>query len=248
MAFGELNMAKKIMANAPKYSTIIEPFGDNGSVAFYLNKKKPKSHIVNYANIEMFTLMSFIQKLSSSDKKALKGKDWVGSQEAFDSAVSISAVDGVDFFYRYFYLKNFAERTLDKEAPPAFDFLMFGMDIKDILYKLPIQKVALKKVTLTNEEPGNLISSGGGGSFTILVPNGEEQVNAVESKISGLSGNYFYAKKVTSNQELFDAVKNNLDKNVITFAQASIMMATMQVITNYDSKLIPIVLDDKMKM
>lgn len=248
MAFGQLKLAKRIMANSPKYNVIIEPFGDNGSVAFYPNKKRPKSHIVNYSDIEMFTIMSFIQGLSGSDKKALKSKDWIGSKETFDSVVTINAIDGVDFFYKYFYLNNFAERTLDKEAPPAFDFLMFGMDIKDILYELPIQKAALKKVTLTNEDPGSLISSGGGDSFMILVPNGQEQVDVVESKINGLSSNYYYAKKIMSNQELIDAVKSNIDKTVSSFAQASIMMAKMQVITNYESKLKPIVLDDNMKM
>ena len=236
MAFGELNIASDIMSNAPKYKQIVEPFADNGSVAFYKKKSSPKVHIVNYEDVELFTIMSFIQNVNAQQKKALKQKDWVGHPDTFAQVQTISAVDGVDFFYKFFYSKHFTMKTLDKEAPPKFDFLKMGLNVSSLLFKLPVQKAMLKKATLTNDIGDTLVKQYSNDTFLILVPKGEV-VESVNQKIKSISSPYYFSIKSKSNDDLATSVIDNTNAKVSTFAKASIMMAQMQVITNYDNRI-----------
>jgi len=126
MAFGELGIAKTIAMNAPKYTRIVEPFADMGTVALYPGMKKPKEHIVNIEDETIFQIMLFMQGYSAADKKALKSFDWVASQETFDAALAISATEGAEHFYRFFYLKKFGVKAKDPEQPPTFDALRLG--------------------------------------------------------------------------------------------------------------------------
>ncbi len=237
MAFGELGIAKTIAMNAPKYRRIVEPFADQGTVALFSGMKKPKEHIVNIADETTFALMTFIQNLSAADKKKLKGYDWLAAPETFAAALAINAVDGSDLFYRFFYLKQFGVKAKDPETPPAFDYLKRGHDMAKMLFTLPVAKVGLKKATLTNDDPISVIAAAGGAdTFLILTPPPAE-IEAVESRLGGLSANYFYAKKSQSNDDLFAAVDAAGDGAFVsTFAASTIMMATMEVRTNYQPK------------
>ena len=241
MAFGEIGFAKRIALNAPKYSRIVEPFADNGTLALYLGKRKPKQHIVNIEDEVLFAVMLFVQTLSAADKKRLKSFNWVGSPEAFDAAVAITATEGADLFYRYFYLNKFSAKTLDKEAPPEFDFLALGKDHKALLYALPPMRVGLKPVTLSNEDPLSVMGSGSAGTFSVLLPKKPEHIDAVESRLPGMAGEFFYAKKSMSSADLFESVAQISDSmNVSTFAASTIMMAQMEVRTNYSSRMVPL--------
>ncbi len=234
MAFGELIIAKVIAMNAPKYNKIIEPFADGGTVAFYPGMKKPQQHIVNIEDETLFNLMLFMQSHTSVDKRNLKARDWIASPETFDAVLAINATDGSDLFYRYFYLNKFGVRAEDPEQDPTFDYLKLDHDMGQIIFTLPVARVSLKKATITNEEPLSLLG-GGAGTFTILTPKKPEHLEAVESRLSGIGGDFFYAKKSMSNEDIFAAVdQGNLF--VSTFVQASIMMATMEVRTNYEHK------------
>jgi len=233
MAFGELSIAKIIAMNAPKYNKIIEPFADNGTVAMYPGMRKPKQHIINIEDETIFNVMLFMQSHSPADKRDLKKRDWVASQETFDTVLAINAIEGKDLFYRFFYLKKFGVKSKDPEQDPTFDYLKNGHNMSSILFTMPSAKVNLKKATLTNDDPLSVIS-GGAGTFTVLTPKKPEHIDAVEVKLSGIGGDYFYAKKSKSNEELFEEVGG--DVIISSFAASSIMMATMEVRTNYEHK------------
>lgn len=236
MAFGELNISKTIALNSPKYQTIIEPFADNGAFALYLKKKRPKKHIINYENEDLFKIMLMIQSMSSSDFNNLKARDWVGNQITFDSVVGISAVDGLDFFYRFFYLRHFSERQIDKEAPPMFDILKMCKDVKNFMFDLKLTKVGLKNVEILNQESVSAMSLGGAEPFYILVPKGE-QIEAVDSRLNSISGNYFYSKKSKSNELLLESAISNPDKFVAPLTVSTIMGGTNQITTNYETRI-----------
>jgi len=235
MAFGELGIAKVIAMNAPKYTKIVEPFADGGTVAMYPGMKKPKQHIVNIEDETIFNLMLFLQGHTPTDKKNLKGMDWVASAETFDTVLAMNETEGSGLFYRFFYLKKFGVKSKDPEADPIFDYLKIGHDMKSIIFTLPVAKVSLKKATITNDDPMSLLG-GGAGTFTILNPKTPEQIDSVESKLQGIGGDYFYAKKSKSNDDIFEAVDNKGTSFISTFAASSIMMATMEVRTNYEHK------------
>lgn len=246
MAFGLLNskVAKTIAANAPRYRKIIEPFGDGGTFALFLEKRRPKEHVVNFEDEVMFALMLFIQNLSARDKAALKRFDWTGTEEAFDKALAVSATEGPELFYRYFYLKEFGTMSKDPEAPPVFDWMRRGENMKSMLFDLPIMKIGLKGVTLINSDPMALVSSGGTDSFLILLPQTPEQIQAVESRLGSISSPFFYAKKIASNEQLVEDAASGSDRIVISeFSAASIMMAMMEARTNYENDLMPIAPD-----
>lgn len=236
MAFGDLNIAKQIAENSPKYSTIIEPFGDGGTFAMYLKKKRPKQHILNYEDEELFKIMLIIQNMSSAEFKNLRARDWVGNIDTFNSVVSISATDGLDFFYRFFYLRHFSERQLDKEATPIFDVLKMCKDVSLFLFDFKLMKVGFKNVTILNQDAGSVIAMGGSEPFYILVPKTPEQQDLVNSKLNGL-GNFFYSKKKKNNLELVEEAKAQVNNFVSVFTQSSIMMADMQVVTNYETRM-----------
>tara|TARA_R110001583_G_scaffold34551_1_gene115870 strand:- start:19782 stop:20540 length:759 start_codon:yes stop_codon:yes gene_type:complete len=247
MAFGELAIAKQVALAAPKYRRLVEPFGDYGTLALYPGKKKPKEHIVNCADETVFAIMSLLQSMTAGDKKRLKQYDWAASPETFDAAVSISATEGLELFYRYFYLKKFAAKAKDPEAPPAFDYLKLGHDMRAMLYTLPVARVGLKGVSLTNDDPISLLGNGGPDTYMILLPKTPEHIAAVEGRLGGLGARFFYAKKSMSNDDLFESVAANSGAMIVsTFAASSIMMAQMEVRTNYASRLTPLQTPEEM--
>jgi len=250
MAFGELSIAKQIALNAPKYKKIVEPFGDYGTIALYPGKKKPKEHIVNIEDETIFAVMSLMQSMTSTDKKRLKQYDWIASPETFEAVLAINATEGTDLFYRFFYLKKFGVRSKDPEQPPTFDYLKIGHDMKSMLYTLPVARIGLKNVTLTNEEPISVVNGvSGPDTFVILTPKKPEHAEAIESKLASMSAQFFYAKKSMSNDDLFLSVdQNSNDKMIVsTFAASSIMMAQMEIRTNYESGLAPLLPIDELE-
>ncbi len=242
MAFGELGIAKTVAMNVPKkIRRIVEPFGDRGTVALFPGMKRAKEHLVNVEDETLFAIFSFIQTLNSADKRQLKGFDWVASPETFDAALAITATEGAELYYKFNYTGRFGERAADPEEPPTLNDLRFGHDMKNILFTLPATRVGLKRVTLTNEDPLSVLNAAGGGgpgTFLVLVPHTPETVEAVEGRLGSLTTNYFYAKKSASNEELFEAVDAAVGSDVVvsTFADSTIMSATMQVRTNYEHK------------
>jgi len=234
MAFGELGIAKVIAMNAPRYTRLVEPFADGGTVAMYPGMRKPRQHIVNIEDETIFNIMLFMQTHTLADKKNLKARDWVSSAETFDAALAMNATEGPDLFYQFFYLKKFGVRSKDPEVPPTYDYLKLGHDMGKIIFTLPGARVSLKKATLTNDDPLS-VALGGSGTFTILTPRKPEHIEAVESRLAGISGEFFYAKKSMSNEDIFAAVDAG-GPFISTFAASSIMMATMEVRTNYQHK------------
>ncbi len=239
--FGTLNgkLAKMIISSAPKYTSITEPFGDGGSLALEMAKRKPKTHNLNIEDEILFGAFVTVQKLSAGDRRRLKGFDWVGSSEAFDAASAITATEGPDFLYRFFYLKKFGMKMgKDPEAMPEFDVLSMGEDISSVLMGVPLMKSALKNVTITNDDP--MIHVTGGGAFLVLLPKKQEHVEAVQSRIGSLGGNFFFAAAVADGRAVIDAAKKYKNLNVLGAKISKIMMSTFEIITNYDSKLEPL--------
>lgn len=232
-----LKSAKLIVENAPKYSTIVEPFGDSGSIAFELAKRKPKTHILNIEDAMTYQLMLFLQQISSSDKSSLKNKDWVSSEEAFNKVLSINAMDGPDSFYRWYYLRKFGISDMkNMEADPVYDWVTFGKDIKSIIYELPVMNISLKVVTISNDDPISMLKSYGSDSFLILEPKKPEHVQSADSKVSGISSPFVYIKKNKSNEELILSAGGTKNK-VSIISRGSVMPGRIEVMTNYDNKL-----------
>ncbi len=232
MAFGDLSIAKKIAFNSPKYTKIIEPFGDGGTFALYPGKKKPKEHIVNIEDELIFNLMLFLQSHTSADKSKLKKMDWVSSIETFNKVISIKADKGADLYYRFFYLKKFGVKSKEEGVEPSYDALKFGDNMKNIIFTLPIQKVGLKGVTIVNNDPMTMLDSSG---FLILAPKKPEHIESLDAKMP-LPGDFFYAKKAIDNESMIETAKKS-SAFVSHFAQSSIMMATMQVTSSYQTNL-----------
>jgi site-specific DNA-adenine methylase len=241
--FGALNntIAKTIALNSPKYTKIVEPFGDGGSFALYIAKKPAKEHIVNVVDEILFNAFVFAKSYTSSQFSQLKKMDWIGSQETFDQVMSINDVEGINAFYKFLYLKKFGMKMGEEEM--TFDVFSTGKDMRSILYGLPMMKALLKKVTFQNDDPMNLISSG---SFLILVPP-NDQIENVKSKISGLSGDFFFAGKEKDDEAVIQEAESYPNLFVSKLSVASIMMNKYSVITNYESKL-PAIDPDEMEM
>jgi hypothetical protein len=239
--FGTLNatLAKTIAANAPKYRRIVEPFGDGGTFALHLAKRRPKEHVLNLVDPELFAAFVTAQKATSGDLRRLKRMDWVGSQEAFDAVIGITASEGVDALYRFLYLKKFG-MAMGPDQPMEFDLLATGRDESDVLMGLPLMRALLKGVTVTNDDPLSVMSNGGSGTFTILLPKTAEDAEAVRGRLSGLSGEFFFAAKAKDTAEVLDASKTYSQYTVSALKAASIMMATYTVLSNYASELTPI--------
>lgn len=91
-----------------------------------------------------------------------------------------------------------------------------------------------------------LLSGSGADTFYILLPKSPEDAEAVKGKLSGLSGNFFCAYKVPDATGVMDAASKYSDLVVSPLSVASIMMATMAVVSNYESKLVPIEPDGAM--
>jgi len=232
VAFGELNISGAIARNAPKYTRIVEPFGDSGTFALYTKKKKPKEHVVNIEDEVRFNLFLFLQNHSASDKRRLKTFDWVSSPQTFENVLKITATEGADLYYRFFYLSKFGIKSKEEGVEPTYDPLKFGKDHKNIIFTLPVQKVGLKNVTLISEDSVNVINSGNG--FYILVPKTPEQMEAVEKKLP-LPQDFFYSKKSVDVEQLLESAEDQ-SLFVSQFAQSSIMMQTMEVRTNFETK------------
>lgn len=238
--FGTLNatLAKTILAKAPKYRRIVEPFGDGGTLALELAKKRPKEHVVNVVDEALFLALDFVQRATSADLSRLKKFDWIGSPETFEAVSAITADSGPEMFYRWFYLKKFGMRmSADPEAPPTFDLLSTGLDLKMKLIGLPLMRVGLKGVTLLNEDPLAVLSRYGAGSFLILLPKTPEHVEAVRGRLSGQGGDFFFAAKVADADVLVEDARKYSALKVAGKKVASIMMSTMSVIANYDTGL-----------
>lgn len=236
--FGSINqtIGKTIARNAPKYSKIVEPFGDKGTFALFVEKKPANSHVVNVVDPVLFNAFLFAQSYSGSDFSTLKNMDWVGSQEAFDAAMSISDTEtGVQGFYRFIYLKKFGMKMLGADQP-TFDILSTGVDVKNSLFSLPMMKALLKKVIFTNDDPLSMIPSDG---FMILVPP-PDQIDTVKSRLKGLSGSFFFAGKAADGDAVISDAEALPDLNVHAQKVASIMMNTYSFVTNYESRLEPI--------
>jgi len=242
VAFWDLGIASIVVKNAPKYRRIIEPYADNGTLSTYLKKKPPKEHVVNIVDEVKFGILTFIQGMTGSDKAALKSKDWVASPETFDQVVAITAVDGPDLFYRFFYMNMFAVRQKDPEAAPLFDWLKFGSDGRGMLFKLPTVRVGLKRATITNEDPLSVLrSASGADTFALVLPSLPEDIEAAEAALKGISSPFFFSKKSKSNDELLESVKQNSGSMFVSSEAAStIMMATLEIRTNYEGKLKPL--------
>ena len=248
--FGTINasIAKAIAFNAPKkYSRIVEPFGDNGSIAFESSLKKPKEHILNVSDEELFFQFDFIKNISGSDKAKLKKFDWVASQETFDEVLSINVDTGPERFYKFMYLKKFGMQ-MDPENPPVFDIFSDGTDESMVNFAIPVMKVALKKTIIMNDDPFSIMSKyGGSGDFMIILPKSTEDADAAESKLKGISGTFFYGAKRLDTDLIIEDAKKYSDFFVSKLNAPSIMMGKMSGITNYESRLKPIVIEE-MKM
>lgn len=238
MAFSSLGYSNVIARNSPKHKRLVEPFGDSGTMAFELTKKRPKEHILNIVDEALFSILKFLQNIKGREKQQLKKLDWIGSQETFDKVVKITSTEGLDFFYKFFYLKYFTLRTLDKEVAPTFDIMRNKRDASNLLRAIPIQKIGLKKVIIINEDSVSIISKySGPDTFIILNPRTPEEKEQVKTKLKGLSSKFFYTEKSMNSQILIDDVAAFKDLEVSIFASSSIMMSTMEVITNYETKL-----------
>lgn len=239
--FGTMNatIAKTIAQNAPKYGRIVEPFGDGGTFALFVAKRRPREHILNILDPALFAAMTFVQGAGAGDRASLKRLDWVASQETFDSVAAITATEGIDAFYRYLYVKKFGMQ-MDPTQPAIFDALKTGQDIRDALYALPMMKAGLKGVTISNDEPLSVISGGSSDTLWILLPKKPEDTDAVKSRVTGLSGSVFFAYKAKDSMEIIDAASQFGDMTVSAMSVASIMMSPYGIVTNFDSDLVPL--------
>lgn len=241
--FGALNttMAKTIAENSPKYDKIIEPFGDGGTFALYLKKKKPKTHILNIVDEILFNAFVFIQNITGSEKSQLKKFDWIGTKETFDSVVKINATSGAQFFYNFLYIRHFGTRVEEGETP-LFDVSKINEDISNKLFDIPLMRVALKGITIENDDPAKHINSGGQ-TFLILLPKTPEDNELVRSKLNGISGNFFYSNKVKDFNIIIEDAESFNNLIVSPLSVASFMVGDFSVLKNYESKIEPIDLE-----
>lgn len=238
-------VANTIAANSPKYRRIVEPFGGGGTYALHVGHRPAKEHIVNVVDPALFGALTFAQSATAQDRARLKSADWVASPQTFDKIMAISALDGPDAFYKFLYVKKFG-MNMGPDAPPAFDVLKTGEDIKALLFALPLMRALLKRCTIVNVDPFSLLAAGSD-TLLILLPKSPEDVAAVQGRLAGLGGNVFFAAKVADAQAVIDAAQRLSGMVVSSLSVASIMMATFEVATNYDSKLKPVELLTKMK-
>ncbi|MCF6267690.1 MAG: hypothetical protein L3J57_14255 [Desulfuromusa sp.] len=238
--FGTLNatVSGTIARNTPKGTRrIVEPFGDGGTLALELKKKRPKEHIVNIVDEDLFKAFDFIKNATSGEIRTLKKYDWISSQETFDAVLGINADAGPEMFYRWYYLKKLG-MVMEPDTAPEYDLLSTGHNLGMKLLGIPLMKVGLKKTDLINEDPLSVITSyGSSGTFMILLPSGAEQIEATRQKLTGLSADFFFAGKVKEATEIFDDAESFGQFNVSALSAASIMMAKLSVISNYDSGL-----------
>lgn len=241
-AFGAMNasLAKTLATNAPKYQKIIEPFGDAGSFAFYLAKRKPKEHLLNVEDETLFNLLTFVQKMSSSHKAQLKRFDWISSKETFEKALAIKATEGPELFYRFIYLKKFGERATDPESDPVYDWLTVEEDTSSVLFSLPIMRSALKVVVLSLGPGLKMITGGDAKTFWVLLPKKPEDVEGVRSRIKTLGSPFFFGAKINTNEQIVEAVKQYPNLKVNAMTASSIMMGKMITVWNYDTRLEPL--------
>jgi hypothetical protein len=243
--YGAMNntIAKTIASNAPKYKKIVEPFGDGGTFALFTAKRPPKEHIVNITDETLFNAMLFAKSYTASDMSELKRKNWVSSQETFDMVSMITDTEGPDFIYRFLYMKKFGMKMLGAEEI-TWDAMSVGKDFKNNIYAFPLMKSMLKRVTFTSDDPMGLMAGDG---FTILVPP-NDQIDAVKTKLKGLSGDFFFAGKAASADSVIQDAQSLDGLNVAGIKVASIMMASYSIVTNYESRLEPIKADEAMDM
>jgi len=238
--FGTLNatLAQTIVRNAPKVSRWVEPFADGGTLALELRKKKPREHVVNIMDETLFSAFTFAQQAGGSDLRAVKKFDWVGSQETFDAAMAITATEGPEAFYRFLYTKKFGVKAADGSL--IFDLLSTGKNGEKHLIAMPLMRVGLKGVTLSNEDPFTVLGAAGASDFLVLLPSKPDDIETVKGRLASLGGQFFFAAKVKDSAAIVD-LANQLQKlHVGSVSAATIMMATLSAVWNYDSKLEPL--------
>lgn len=237
MPFGALNasVAKAVTANAPKrYAKIVEPFGDGGTYALEMAKRKPRQHVVNVVDEILFAALVAAQTMSPAGRRQMSRFDWIASQETFDAVLAITATEGPELLYRFLYLKKFG-MSMEPDAPPSFDVLSAGKDASSVLMGLPLMRAALKGVTITNEQdPLGLLGSAGAGDFAVVLPSRPEDADAAEARLP--SSPFFFMRKVATAEDVLDRAKKHTSLRVAGKKVASIMMATTVVITNIESR------------
>jgi len=122
----------------------------------------------------------------------------------------------------------------DPDSEVLFNPFGLGVDNKVHLYGLPLMRVALKGVTLINEDPMTVMNGSG---FLVLVPMLPDHVEAVKSRLSAISGDYIFLQKLKDKLDIIQMVKDMPDRYVSSIDAASIMMATMSIVTNYENGL-----------
>ncbi|MFT9267010.1 hypothetical protein [Oenococcus sp.] len=232
--FGSLNntIAKTIALNNPNYSKIVEPFGDDGTYALFTAKKPANSHTVNIVDPDLLAAMQFAQSYSTSDFSALKNEDWIGSPDTFNQVQTISDAEGEKFIYKFLYNKFFA-MSMSGSDELSFDILSLNVDKKNKLFAFPLMKSLLKKVEFVSMDPMSLIPSDG---FMILIPP-TAYLEPTKAKLSGLSGQFFFAGKVSDGMAAVSDAQAMSKLNVHGASVAGIMMSTYSFVTNYDSRL-----------
>jgi hypothetical protein len=238
--FGTLNasLSKAMVANTPKkYTRLVEIFGDSGTLAFDQRLRKPKEHILNIANEDLFFVFNFVKDITSGERASLKKMDWISSEETFNQVMNIKAEAGPERFYKFMYLKKFGMQ-MDKGQPLVFDVLSTGKDITMLIYAIPGMKVALKKTKIVNEDPFSLmLQYGGSDDFMVILPRNADDAANAELKLNGISGSFFFAVKRADANEIIEDAKRYPDLNVSALITPSIMMAKMSAITNYKHNL-----------
>ncbi|MCI1700000.1 hypothetical protein [Liquorilactobacillus nagelii] len=243
--YGTLNntIAKTIALNNPGYSKIVEPFGDSGTYALFAAKKPAKQHIVNIVDPEMLAIMQFAQSYSNSDFSTLKNENWNSDQDTFNQVQTISDTEGEKLVYKHLYNKWYGMSMLGSDEV-NWNVLTLNQNSKNKLFAFPLMKVLLKSVEFQNVDPLSLIPSDG---FMILIPD-SQNIDSVKSKLAGLSGQFFFAGKVSDGMAVITDAQSMNNLNVHGQEVASIMMNSYSMITNYDSRLTKINPDDYSSM
>lgn len=236
--FGTLNasIAKLVGENMPEHNTLVEPFGDGGTIAMHPRRKRSQRHILNVSDPEKFALIQFAKNLTVGDKQALKRLDWISSEETFAQAAVSQVEEGTELFWRTLYIKHFGLRLKDLEAPPQWNPLSVDNDISSKMFGLPLMRAKLKNVEIINEEDPLTVMGGfgGGDTFWVLLPQKSEIAEEVKSRISSLGGTYIFIAKIEGPIQIIELANEIKPVNVASAAVAGIMMSNMSVVYNYE--------------
>ena len=232
--YGAMNttIAKTIALNNPNYSKIVEPFGDAGTYALYPQKKPAKQHIVNIVDEETLAIMQFAQTYSNSDFSTLKSENWNSDEDTFNQVQTINDLEGEKLVYKHLYNKWYGMSMVGSDEV-SWNMLTLNQNSKNKLFAFPLMKALLKPVEFQNVDPMSLIPSDG---FMILIPD-TENLDSTKSKLTSLSGQFFFAGKVSDDAQVITDAQQMNTLNVHGQEVASIMMNSYSMVTNYDSRL-----------